>query len=459
MNNDIALNHPSFDIGFIDKFKDKNDKTIKYPLYYDLSDYLIKVRGFKTVGKYNHIFKDTHYIQITDEMVNKVIIELTLRECPPGWLGNFFKILRSEAQIERDDFKHPEGIINLANGMLDLKTKFLCRHQDSCFFKYVIPIEFDKEAKCPDFMEFLEFVFENDKELINATAEIFGYCLLGGDPFLHKSFVLLGDGRNGKSTWLHVLRKLVGDSNCSSVSMGLLNKPFSAVRLDGKLANITGELPTSKLDSEVFKSAVGGEYITAAHKGKDEYGLHVEARFVFACNDMPKFGDATTGMWEKLYMIPFNRYIRPEERDPGIFKRLEGELPGVLNFALEGLARLVKRGKLKKIKAVDDTMIEYREESDSVYDFFEQKLEVNLDCPDKEIKLKFFHNAYQSFCVLEGKKSINNVNFSKRLRRILKEKSMLGVSVNSEKIKIGRVFTGLRLKIDTEDKTKSLSPL
>lgn len=440
MSTDL-IDFPSASYGFIQP-GDNNGRAV--PMYYELADYLIKRRGFKTIGKYNWIYDKTHYVQISDEMLGKIIIDLTHKKASPSWVTNFVKITRFNAQINRDDFKTPQGLLNVANGVVDIKNKTLLPHTDAFHFKYVTPIEFNSDAQCPNFMNFLDFVFQGDKELIDVTAEIYGYCLLGGDPFLHKAFVLLGDGRNGKSTWLHVLRCLLGHDNCSSVSMGLLNKPFSAVSLEGKLANITGELPNGKIDSETFKTAVGGEFLTAAHKGKDEFGLKCEARFVFACNDMPRFGDATTGMWEKLYMMPFGRYITENERDPGIFKQLENELSGVLNFALDGLSSLIKRRKLPKISSTDKILNDYRAESDSVYEFYNDRLEICA--PNNIIRLwnTDVHKIYENYCRNSRRMPTNPNEFSKRLRRLLKEKNELGVTVITDKGNRGRWYEGLR---------------
>lgn len=443
MDSSLDIDYPHLQSGFI-SFNDHNGS--QSPQYYELASYLINELGLKTVGRYNWIFneKGTHYKLITDEMLGKIIIQLTQRQAKPSWLPHYFRIARQESQIERESFKSPNDCLNLENGVLNIKKRVLVPHKKSFNFNYITPIKYDEDAKCPNFMQYLDFVFEGDQELINVTSEIFGYCLLGGDPFLHKSFVLLGDGRNGKSTWLHVLRKLLGDDNCSSVSMGLLNKPFSAVRLDGKLANITGELPTGKLDSEIFKSAVGGEHITASHKGKDEYGLQVQARFLFACNDMPRFGDTTTGMWEKLFIIPFNRLIKDEERDKGIYARLESELSGILNYSLDGLDVLLQRGRLPKPSAVTHMMQEYRKESDSVFEFFNDSVKVDVKYSYDRVHLKSIYKAYLVYCSREGvSHPVQNRQFSKRMRRIIKERYSDLMYIKYQRDMIGYFFTGI----------------
>ena len=156
----------------------------------------------------------------------------------PNHLDNFIKLTIAKSfDMEKSIFK-ADGLINIANGILDVKSQEIKPHSHQYFFKYILPHKYDPSAECPRFTRFLNFIFDNDPQYIDLTAEIYGYCLLGGNQFLHKSFVLYGSGRNGKSTWLEILQALLGYGNISSVSLANLTKPFSVVNLDGKLANI-----------------------------------------------------------------------------------------------------------------------------------------------------------------------------------------------------------------------------
>ena len=411
---------PSIMDGF---FSAKGTSDRETPDYYDLAKYLIKAKGCRSNGNYTWLYDNGKYDLLKKEQLQNYITELTLEKTNMNQINQFLGILIAKSQCKDDELKQIEHKINLANGVLDLKTKEMLPHSKDYFFKYKLPIKYEPMADCPLFKKYLNETFEGDEEMINVTAEIFGYCLYGGEPFLHKSFVLFGEGRNGKSVWLHVLRHLLGHANVSTVSMSLLSKPFSVIQMDGKLANITGELPNGKLDSELFKTACGGEYITAAHKGKDEFGLKVNAKLVFASNKFPMFGDTTTGMWEKLFIMPFSRYLRPEDRDPTIFKRLEGELPGILNFALKGLSAVLKRGRIIEPLAVKKMMAEYRKESDSVYCWMLERLTVTGNYGDV-MTAKQLHDQYTNDMFREGRKAYKIRMFGKRLNAIIKEQNL-----------------------------------
>jgi putative DNA primase/helicase len=415
------IDYPSKSNGF------KDSKSWQY---YELAHYMVNEMGLKSIDSYMWIYKDTHYVPINRKLLSKIIIQLTNEAAAPKTVRSFVEACECVSQLNDDEFKSPKNCINLANGVLDIKSKIFVPHNKDFNFKYMTPIKYDPKARCDEFLEFLNFVFEGDAQLLSVTAEIFGYCLLDSHPFLHKAFVLLGQGRNGKSTFLDVLKKLLGEQNVASVSLSNLDRPFSVVQLDGKLANIVGETPDKHISSELFKTAIGGEELTAALKNKNEYSMPVNARFVVAANKMPKFGDTTTGMWEKLFILPFNRYIPEGQRDKGKRERLFKELPGILNFALSGLDRLMENKSLTKVDASQMMVEDYREDSDSFYEFFNQVVVINKKDADKLSSgdfthLKVIYNAYVKWCERNSVKyPIGLKECRKRLSFILRERGL-----------------------------------
>lgn len=376
--------YPSYESGFIYK---------KQPQVYELAKFLINEMGFVSVGDYAWLYDKTHYKILHPKKIDKLIIELTNEDAKPSWIRQYREILIAKAQSDNDSFKQPELMLNLANGVLDLEKARLYKH-DKCYnFRYCVPIKYDPEADCPVFMKYLDDTFEGDNDLKVLTSQIYGYCLMGGDPFLHKSFVLYGSGRNGKSVWQHALKGLLGKQNYSSVSMSKLDKAFSVYQLDGKLANIVGELTNKAVGSEEFKTAVGGEELLASAKFKDEYSLKINARLVFACNHLPKFGDTSSGLREKLCIIPFNRYLMPHERDNEIFNKISGELSGILNFALAGCRSVLKHRKLIESAAVSRMIEEYEEETDSVGTWIKRFIKED----EKETKSICMHDLYLAY--------------------------------------------------------------
>ena len=149
------------------------------------------------------------------------------------------------------------NLIDLKNGILDVKARKLYRHTSKFLSPIQIPVEFDPQAKCPWWEKFIKQIFPKDAQ--DLAWEIIGYLLVA-ITFLQKAFLLLGEGGNGKSTFLNAVIKFVGADNVSNVSLQqLASNRFAAASLEGKLANICADLPATRLeDTQLFKGITGG---------------------------------------------------------------------------------------------------------------------------------------------------------------------------------------------------------
>jgi len=323
--------------GFFE-LKETKKGNVETPDYQCLGVYYKDEYYLKASESYSYIYDDGYYKFIGKKELKQKINEDTKYKCTNNLLNNFYEMSQVICFHQEDAFKPEKGYLNLNNGILDVKNKKLIDHHPKYFFKYKLDHDYVPDAKCDNWLKFLFQIFDGNKDLIELSQMIFGYTLIGGYPWLHKAFVLYGSGRNGKSVYLSTLKHMIGSNNYSSVPIDKLNLPFSAVLLDGRIANITGEVTTNIINSDSFKTAVGGEELIVSHKNQGEYMLPVESRFFFAANKMPNFKDSTIGAFEKLCIIPFNRYIKPEDRiDSYESKFLYPEMSGIINWALEGL--------------------------------------------------------------------------------------------------------------------------
>jgi P4 family phage/plasmid primase-like protien len=357
-------------------------------------------------------YGDGFWSYVSDEYLKSMICSINTAHIQPSHIDNFAKIIRGFNYIKNFNFHSIEHKINVANGILDLQTYELTEHSKEYFFRWKLPVAYDPKAQCPLWMKFLDEVFQGDKTLVDASQLIFGYILMGGRPFFHKAFVLTGSGRNGKGVFIAILRAIIGRENWSNVSINALEKPFSAVMLDGKIANISEETPNDRLSSNTFKEAVGGGYLTMAKKYVDEYPGQVNARFVFACNEMPVFADNTEGCLDRLFFLPFNRYFTEGERDVFLEERIKSkELPGILNWAIQGM-KILREMEMPRIEEPVPSLIlkeQYKTESDTVYSWMLENLEIGDNLGNESTK-----NLYASYnsCVLSaGKKPFNKNKF------------------------------------------------
>lgn len=392
----------------------------KNPDYHGLSDHLVKKYNILSTNAYSYLYEDGFYRPLHRLEMQSLILEATGEHLKPGHLDNFVKMVLTKSFNKEDLLRPTDGLINLANGILDLKKNKLIPHSRDYFFKYKLPHKYDPKAECPKFKQFLEYIFEDDPECIDVTGELFGYCLLGGPQFLHKSFVLYGSGRNGKSTWLDILYALLGEKNVASVSLANLVKPFSVVNLDGKLANIVEETPNDKINAEAFKTATSGGSLTASHKGKPEYEIRCNARFLFATNKMPNFSETTVGLKERLYFLRFGKFIPEGQRDHGLKPYIiQNEMSGIINLALAGLRDLMARGHLKPLRCHNEVLEEFKIESDSVYDWYTERVTIDRtrDVPTTTQKM---YDDYKDYCSTTGRKAVSMISFSMRFMSCVK---------------------------------------
>jgi putative DNA primase/helicase len=266
----------------------------------------------------------------------------------------------------------PPHFIPLKNGILDLKTKELKPFNPEYFILNALPITYNPKAKCPKTLKFIsEIVDEAD---IPVLQEMSGYCLWR-KYLIHKALMLVGDGANGKSTFLQLLRMMLGEENVCTIPLHDLEaSSFARSSLYGKLANIYPDLSDRALKSTgYFKMLTGGDTVSAEYKFRDRFEFQNYAKLIFSCNKVPESPDDTTAFFRRWNIINFpNQFPEGDPKtDPNILEKLtsEEELSGFFNWALEGLERLLKNGRFSTGKTIEETREQYIRASDPVKAF------------------------------------------------------------------------------------------
>lgn len=417
----IKMRHQNFAQGFC--FVDKSEKKEKIvPLYRSFSAYFMDVEGFKIFNnEYCYFHNGQYYQLIKSNQVKKIVSERVAPELSSNQIEQFYKRLIIDGQVLGEQPKGNFGFINLNNGVYEIDKNILHPHSKKHFFTNKINIDY-KDGDCPNFKNFLNDVFESNKELVLAAQKIFGYCLVGGAPILHKAFCLVGSGRNGKGVFLDAL-KLILEGSYSVVSLANIDNPFSMVSLDGSLANITEESPR-EINSELFKTIVAGGEVQAGQKHLAEYRFRVNARFIFACNDFPYFDDKNISMNDRLFIIPFNKTYSEEVRDTELFdKKIRPEASGILNWAIEGARMYLADKKILQPQISMEMKNEYREESDLVYSWFKESIKIEGIATEKFWTVNDLYTNYKNWATFSGQTIIGANSFAKRLKRLVKEQS------------------------------------
>jgi P4 family phage/plasmid primase-like protien len=332
----------------------KGAKGGLHPDYAALLQEFEREYTFKTLVDMNCVFRftGTHYVHLPPLEI-KSFPEKKMKPAPPEKtrLEFFHKVMVNQHAYREFFTRTMEGKINFKNGVLDVDG-FLGfgEHSPDYGFRSVLPYDYDPEAKCPRFQKWISDTMEGDSERISVLQEYMGYIVRGGEYSFHKALWLQGTGRNGKSTFVDVLKALIGSENYSTISIkALMGNVFMNAELDGKLANFSEETSKRELtDSGPFKNLTGDGESSAQKKYGDPYKFRNRAKLIMTYNEKPDLSDLSGGMLSRPLIVPFERVLKEHEQDHGIKKKLMKELSGIFNFALEGWERLSRQGEFTR---------------------------------------------------------------------------------------------------------------
>ena len=315
--------------------------------------------------------------------------------------------------------------MNFHNGYLNIDTMEFQEHDKDLGFRYVLPYDYDKTAKAPTFEKMLDQVTGGDKDTQKVLLEYMGYCLSNDACWAQKVLVLDGTGANGKSTFMDLVKKLAGKGNYSSLTMEDINKSeYNRQMLDGKLFNVSEETPTKSLvNNSIFKSLATGGEVQVRSPYKEPYFIRNSAKLIFSCNELPSSSDNSYGFYRRLIIVPFTQKFTKDIPgfDPHIDIKLEKELAGIFNMAMEGYHRLVKQKRFTEAKKVEQTLEDYRIENDSVLRWFKDNVVIHTNGGFEEnfAPIQDLYMGYKLETESEGEKAVTMIKFAKTLAMLI----------------------------------------
>ena len=221
------------------------------------------------------------------------------------------------------------ALIAFKNGVLDIRTMELRDFTDDDVIPNIIPHDWNPDAERQVVDNTLLKMACCEPDIFESLMEVIGVCMYRSAEFT-QSAILLGEGSNGKSTYIRMLQALLGKQNISSLDMAMLGKQFHTGQLAGKLANlgddISNEFQRGDLLS-VFKKIVDGNRVYADVKGVEGFEFESYATLVFSANEFPRLADYTDGMLRRIFPIEFNaRFAKTDEDyDPRISRKITTE--------------------------------------------------------------------------------------------------------------------------------------
>lgn len=309
--------------------------------------------------------------------------------------------IRRLTGIDGAEMGVPDGLIPVENGVVELTPDGprLRDHSPDHRALSKLPIQFDPEATSDRFDEFLEEVVAPDDARV--LQEFVGYIVCDRGMPRHRALLLLGEGRNGKSTFLRVVAALVGDDNLAHHSLqDLATTRFAAADLYDKLANLHADISDRDLKHPGhLKALVGGDKIQAERKYQNSFSFGNTAKLIFSANTTPTTSDDSPAFFARWLLVPFPNTFRADDprTDPQLGEKLTApeELSGVLNWAIEGYHRLVDQDGFSKDLPPEATRDLWRAYGGPIGAFMQARLTRE---PGAWLPQKTVHDELVKFC-------------------------------------------------------------
>lgn len=367
-----------------------------------------------------HIYKDGIYIP------GYANIESAMIEHIPGLSAakrtEVIKYLEIMPDLIENTPATDSAVIAFRNGLLNIKTDDFMPFSPDYIITNMIPWDYNPEA----YSEAVDTIMDNiscgDSQIRAILEEMTGYCMFRRNE-LGKAFILTGEGSNGKSTFLNMLKNMLGRKNLSVLDIKKLDDRFSTIMMFGKLANIGDDISDEFLvDSSVFKKIVTGESIDAEQKGQPKFQFDPYVKLIFSANNIPRMGKGrdSAAIMRRLIIIPFNAKFGEGQAGyvPFIGDKLKDEesMEYLICLGIKGLKRVLENRAFTKSEKSQAELEEFEETNNPILGFFKE-----MDSDDNEHienqPTATVYRRYQEYCIENNLTPMSAGEFSKQVKK------------------------------------------
>lgn len=361
-----------------------------------------------------HIYHDGVYIsdpeKIETDMIETIPI---LKQTQRNEVMKYMRLIADE--LEPSDARY----IGFRNGVLDVVTNTMQPYSPDTVLTNMIPWDYVPDAYDELTDKTLNKLACGDETIRALLEECVGYCFYRRNE-LGKAFILTGDKANGKSTFLEMVKNVLGERNIAALDLKELGDRFNTAMLYGKLANIGDDIGDDFLQGSqvaMFKKIATGNRIKAEYKGQTPFEFNPYVKMLFSANDIPRMRDKTGAVLRRLVIIPFNNVFSKDDPDydPWIVYKLKTQnaVEYLIRVGIEGLRRVLTTNSFTESSAVQEQVAEYEEENNPLVGFLKENgAETIVNQPTSDV-----YRRYQIFCSENGMQPMSNTVFSKQLNK------------------------------------------
>lgn len=384
-------------------------------LFDKFANYLIRVANIVKINGKLYIYKDGIY-ESGDEKLEAAMIEHIpqLSKAKRNEVISYLPlIVKNESQLA------DANLIAFENGVLDVITESFTEFSPEYIITNKIPHNYNPDAKSELLDRVMEKLACGDETVLRLLYQAVGYTFYRRNE-LRKSFFLLGEKRNGKSTFLDMVGNLLGEDNTSNLDLCEIGDRFRTAELNGKLANIGDDINDEWIsNTAIFKKVVSGDIITVERKGKDPFKLRSFSKFFFSANALPRIGRGkdSGAVLDRLVIIPFEAKFSKSDPDydPFIKYKLRGEdvMEALIAKSIPALREVLAEQAFEKCEKVEVSLAEFETSNDPIMEFFSELDEVDyLNEPIKAV-----YQKYATFCLSNNLQAMSAIEFQKRMRK------------------------------------------
>jgi putative DNA primase/helicase len=313
--------------------------------------------------------------------------------------------LNTPAWLDRDGprpaHRGTSAMVACTNGLLDVTARKLLPHNPAYFNVVSVPFDYEPDATAPQWEDFLGELWPEDSDSVAALQEFAGY-LLSGETNLHKILLVIGPTRAGKGTIGRIFTMLLGADNVAGPTLASLATQFGLAPLIGKpLATVSDArlAGNSATVVERLLSISGEDSLTIDRKYREPWTGQLPTRIMIMSNELPGFGDASGAIAHRFIVLVLTRSWLGKE-DKELTSKLAAELPGILNWSLDGLARLEERERFTEPKSSEDAAIALLDQASPMSAFVRDCCEVG---PAFDVLVDVIYEAWKAWCEANGR--------------------------------------------------------
>lgn len=402
------------------------DDAFKKPVFFNgphflfdrFAAYMKNTYHVVTINNNLHIYRDGIYMNgyrhIESEMI-RIIPDLS--DAKRKEVLKYMNLICE--QMKPADARY----IAFRNGVYDVVTDTMREFSPDIVITNKIPWDYNPQAFSELADGTLNKIACQDPAIRALLEECIGYCFYRRSE-LGKAFILTGEKNNGKSTYLDMVKAVLGEENISALDLKELGDRFSTSMMFGKLANIGDDIGDDFLQGTqvaTFKKIVTGNRIKAERKGQDPFEFDPYVKLLFSANDIPRMKDKTGAVLRRLVIIPFNARFSKEDPDydPFIKYKLieQGSVEYLIRVGIEGLRRVLENQDFTRSDQVDRQLEEYEEENNPIVAFIKDLEHGEADIINEATN--DVYARYKVFCNACNMTPMSQIVFSKQINKRL----------------------------------------